>query len=143
MNKIIKGKKYNTDTAKKIAHIDNERSLTDFEFWEETLYRKKNFEYFLHCYGNANSKYGVWRGNNGGAGEEIKPLSFEQAKAWAEDNLTAEEFEKEFGEVDEDKEKETIFIRTNQEIAKQFKQNALKNGMKMNEYFEKLVKSAN
>ena len=40
MNKIINFKKYDTDTAQKIASVSSGGSYTDFGYSEETLYRK-------------------------------------------------------------------------------------------------------
>ena len=37
-----------------------------------------------------------------GSGEAITPLSYEEARQWAEDKLTAHYYEAEFGEVVED-----------------------------------------
>ena len=48
------------------------------------------------------SKYGVAYGNNEwGYGEEIQPLTVDEAKAWAEEHLDADEYEEIFGEVEE------------------------------------------
>ncbi len=99
MKKIINQKRYDTETAEFIARIDNELSYDDFNFWEETLYRKKTGEYFLYCFGGANSIYGVWKGNTGTAGKHLKPLTYEQAKSWAEEHLNADGYEKIFGAI--------------------------------------------
>lgn len=99
MKKIINQKRYDTNTAEGVAFINNGLSFDDFNFWSETLYRKKTGEYFLYCMGGANSIYGVWRGNTGTAGEQIKPLTYEQAKSWAEEHLDGDEYEKIFGAI--------------------------------------------
>ena len=93
MKRIINGKRYNTDTAKFLGYVGYSHP-GDFSFWKETLYIKKTGEFFLHCIGGAMSRYArrigldEWTG-----GEEIHPLSPEEAQKWAEENLEAEEYE--------------------------------------------------
>ena len=102
MNKIINGKKYSTETAKLIATHSNNLMANDFQFFAETLYLKKTGEYFLFGEGHGMSEYGEMKGNGGmGWGEIIKPFSENSAKNWAEKNLSGEEFEEIFGEVQE------------------------------------------
>ena len=68
----------------------------------ETLYRKRTGEFFLYGEGGPMSKYGVAYGDNEwGYGEEIRPLTVDEAKAWAEKHLDADEYEEVFGEVEE------------------------------------------
>ena len=98
MKKIINGKRYNTDTAKILGSAGYSHP-GDFNHWYEELYQKKTGEFFLHGVGGAMSRYArrigldEWTG-----GEEIRPLSLEEAREWAEKNLDAEEFEEVFGE---------------------------------------------
>jgi len=101
MKKVINNLLYNTDTASKIGTWDNGCQLSDFEYVEETLYRKKTGEYFLHGEGGANSKYGVWHGNTGGWGEVIRPYTPEEAQEWAGDHLDADVYMDEFGDPGE------------------------------------------
>ena len=96
MKKIINGKKYDTNTAKILGSTGYSHP-GDFNYWAESLYLKKTGEFFLHCVGGAMSKYArrigpdEWTG-----GEEIRPLSPEEAQKWAEENLDIEEFERIF-----------------------------------------------
>lgn len=102
MKKIINGKKYDTETAKKIGYWSNNYNCSDFNYCAETLYRKKNGEFFVHGEGNAMSKYSVSCGQNSwSGGQEIIPLTEEKAKRWAEKYLTGDEYEEIFGEVAE------------------------------------------
>lgn len=101
MKKIINGKMYNTETAKRVGEWDNGR-YGDFGYCSESLYQKKTGEFFLYGEGGAMSKYVVYYGpNSWGGGEAITPLTEQSAKKWAEDHITAEEYEAIFGEVDE------------------------------------------
>lgn len=102
MRKIIKGKMYDTDTAKAVGEHE-ESYPSEFDYVCETLYRKKTGEYFIHGEGNAASRYAKSCGqSNWGPGQRIMPITYERARQWAEDNLEAEDYEAEFGEVAED-----------------------------------------
>jgi len=101
MKKVISNLLYNTDTAKPVGAWDNGLYSNDFDYCAETLYRKKTGEYFIHGEGGGNSKYGVWHGNSGGPGEEIRPYTLREAQEWAEGHLTADEYIAEFGMPEE------------------------------------------
>jgi hypothetical protein len=103
MRKIINGKAYDTDKAKAIGREwESTVYVTDFDYYCEQLYRKRTGEYFLHGQGNAASKYSRSEGNNSWTGgSAIIPLTYESAREWAEKHLDAEEYEAEFGVVDE------------------------------------------
>ena len=87
MKKIINGKKYDTETAIKLAYWTKDKPNDDFYFEQETLYIKKNGEYFLS----------TWQGNK----QKLFLMSDEGAKEWSEFRLDADEYEKLFGEVEE------------------------------------------
>lgn len=110
MHKRINGKSYNTESAKELAVIDSGRLPNDFEYWEETLYVTRAGNFFLHGYGNGNSRYGEWHGNTGGSGEKIMPLSTEEAVEWAENGLSGDVVDRIFGKLEEDKVKITADI---------------------------------
>jgi len=46
MKKVINGKMYNTETAKKILEYKNGKSSSDLEFKMITIYQKKTGEFF-------------------------------------------------------------------------------------------------
>lgn len=103
MKKIINGRKYDTDTANIIAEWYNEYPVNDFRYEMETLFLKRNGEYFLFGEGGAMSKYATSMGDNSwGGGARIIPLSYESARQWAEKHLDADDYEEAFGEVSED-----------------------------------------
>ncbi len=101
MKKIINGRLYNTETAKLVGSTSRSHPR-DLGYWKEDLYLKKTGEFFLHGLGGAFTKYGknIDR-NTFTGGEEITPLSLEDAKAWAEKYLSVEDYEEIFGEVEE------------------------------------------
>ena len=100
MKKVINGRVYNTETAKRLASWDNGLSYTDFAYCSETLYLTKSAAYFIHGEGGGNSRYGEWHGNSGGPGSQIVPLTRQEAIEWAE-KLTGDEYENLFGNPEE------------------------------------------
>ena len=101
MKKIINGKMYNTETAKCVGS-DQYLYPGELYYCCETLYRKRNGEYFLHGEGGPASKYNVEVGENSwSGGEKIIPMDIHEAKEWAEEYIDAEEYVAEFGEPEE------------------------------------------
>ena len=86
MKKVISGRLYDTETALEVGEWDNGLGDRDFGLEVETLYRKRTGEYFLHGWG---------------AGAEIRPLTYEQAREWAERRLGADDYQEEFGPAPE------------------------------------------
>lgn len=78
MKKIINRKKYDTETAKAVGSWDN--GNPGINYVEETLYRKKTGEYFLHGEGGPNTRYCWMGGNNSSYGERIMPMTEGEAK---------------------------------------------------------------
>ena len=87
MKKIIDGKLYNSDSAELIHSWDNLShcsSTTDFNFYEEELYRTKNGAFFLHGVGGASSPYSQPVSGGRGGGEDIRPITQGDAIRWLE-----------------------------------------------------------
>lgn len=102
MKKIINGKMYNTETAKEIGSWNNGRYRSDFYYVGETLYKKKTGELFVFGEGGAASRYAERCGGNSTCfGEDIIPLSQQDAKEWVERKLDADAYVELFGEVEE------------------------------------------
>lgn len=103
METRINGLRYNTETAKELAHWSSDYPVNDFNYYEEWLYKKKTGEYFLYGEGGAASPYAEYLEPSGTAdGYGIKPLTRKQAQQWLE--RAANEFapyeqtyEREFG----------------------------------------------
>ena len=138
MNKIINGKRYDTEKAQKIYYSDNGHMTTDFEYCAETLYRKKTGEFFLYCEGGPNSRYGEWHGNTGGWGEQLKPLSFAQADTWAQENMTADEYSKVF-EISEDESTELVGVRMEKSVADKLRRMAAMEAITLGEVIKRLL----
>lgn len=100
MKKIINGKLYNTETAKKLGDWESDQDYRGLYHEEESLYRTKSGNYFLWCYGGAASRYNQQIGQNEwSSGELIQPISEDRAKKWAEEKLDADDYESIFGEI--------------------------------------------
>ncbi len=102
MKKYINGKIYDTETAASVGSWSNNLSHRDFGWCEETLYRKRTGEYFLFGEGGPASGYAERIDNMRGSGSRIQPMKFEEAREWAEEHLSAEEYEEIFGEIEDD-----------------------------------------
>ena len=95
MQKIINGKKYDTQTAVACGTYVEPILFTKCETFI-TLYRKANGEYFLYEYWREMIFIVEVRRD-----ARIKPLTEEEAKKWTEKHLSAEWYESLFGEVQE------------------------------------------
>lgn len=142
MKKIINGKVYDTSTAKELGSYANYGSWRDFSHYEETLYRKKTGEFFLHGEGGPATRYAVPEGQNSwSGGERIMPMTYNEAREWAEKHLEADDYEAIFGEVveDEDATKQTVSISVNPAKWENAKRKAAQLGMGISEYIESLL----
>lgn len=101
MKKVLSGKRYNTETAKLIGEVWNGLP-TDLDYTHETLYRTKGEAYFIHTEGGPRTIYAATsESGNSISGERIIPINPDAAKAWAEKHLTADEYERAFGDAEE------------------------------------------
>lgn len=101
MKQIIDGKLYNTKTATFLGEYQYSNSR-DFHFLYEALYKTKKGTYFLYGEGGPLSKYVKASGNNSyGGSSEITLMSEKEAKEWAEENISADEYLDIFGELEE------------------------------------------
>ena len=140
MKKIIKGKRYDTDTAKLCGSWDNDLGVRDFGYCEESLYRKRSGEFFLFGSGGPMSRYARRAGQNEWTGgEEIIPVDPEKARTWAEEHLEADDFEKIFGEVSEDDGKKVISLSLPSGVVETIKRGAAEKGCTMSEYVARKI----
>ena len=140
MKKIINGKVYDTNTAKRLGAYEPNPYHSDFHWYCETLYQKKTGEFFLHGEGNAASPYSRSCGQNEWCGgEKIVPLTFAEAQKWAEDHLDGDEYCEIFGEPDEDAEDEKMTVRLSAAAAAKLAQTASKNGISKQAQLERWI----
>jgi hypothetical protein len=102
MKKIINGRMYNTETAEQIGTWSSPYGGGDFREEDETLFRKKTGEFFLHGMGGPMTKYGRSCGDNSSCrGEKTIPICLQDAKRWVEEKLSTETYVEVFGEPEE------------------------------------------
>lgn len=143
MKKIINGKVYDTEKAKKVASWYSSYARNDFHYYEEELYQKKTGEFFLHGEGNASSPYSRSCGQNEWcSGEKIEPLTYKEAQEWAEKHLDGDEYCEIFGEPDEDAEDVMLGIRVSAAAAAKLKAEAAKLGIPQGKLLEKWIVEA-
>lgn len=141
MKKIISGKVYDTYTAKELASWSNMADVLDFHQFSEMLYRKKTGEYFLHGEGGPMTKYAVAEGSNSWrGGSRIMPLTFAEAREWAEKHLDGDEYEKIFGAVTEDESRVQVCYSLSAATVETIKRRAAEAGISASEYIDNLVK---
>lgn len=139
MKKIINGKRYDTGTAIERGTADH-NAVTSFEWYEETLYQKKTGEFFLYGEGHARSRYAMqYTDGTWGPGRNITPLTFDEARQWAEENLEADEYEAIFGEVAEDDSRQTIALSLSAKTVETLKRRAAETGKSQSQIVEDLI----
>ena len=142
MKRIIDGKRYDTSTAEEIATATHGYKR-EFSYYEETLYCKRTGEYFLYGYGHGDSKYAKQVLGSWGPGEDVIPMTYEQARQWAERNLDAEEYEREFGEVPEsDGEDVVLSVRVSPATRERLRRMAAESGRSQGAVLDELVARA-
>lgn len=139
MKKIINNKVYDTYTAKFCGDWDNGYYPKDFNYCGEALYQKKTGEFFRHDFGGAMSKYARHSGNDSGWGEQIKPLTYGEAREWAEKHLEADDYISIFGEPEESDDKSALNVRISNVAYTKLKQTAAKQGITLAQAVEKLI----
>ena len=126
MKKVIRGKVYDTTTAKKLGMrwIGTEFSRSG---WEE-LYRKKTGEFFT-LYHRYSDNY-----------EVIEPITYEKAQCWVEEHLDGDDYISLFGEPEEDSTKSALNIYIRNDTAAKLKAEAGRQGVSIGELIEKMMK---
>ena len=101
MKKIIRGRMFDTDTAKKLGEIEH-RTRSDFEHFAEGLYITKSGKYFLCGSGGPKSHYATATSlNSWTGGDGLIPITKEQAQEWGEKHIPAQIYEEIFGKAKE------------------------------------------
>ena len=141
MKKIINNKVYDTETAKELVSWSNMADYGNFSQFSETLYRKKTGEFFLCGEGGPMTKYAVAEGSNSWrGGSRIMPLSFQEAREWAEKHLDGDEYEQIFGEVTEDESRVQVCYSLSAATVETIKRRAAELGISASAYIEQLIK---
>lgn len=128
MKKIIRGRKYDTETARKVGCKTEQAQYGDVDY---ALYRKRTGEYFVH----AEFSYMLDDGNP----DYIKPLSADEADEWAQEHLNADAYEAEFGEIVDDDETISASINLPRKTYDKLRRLAVEAGEPMSKYMTKLI----
>lgn len=128
MKKIIRGRKYDTETARKVGCKTEQAQYGDVDY---ALYRKRTGEYFVH----AEFSYMLDDGNP----DYIKPLSADEANEWAQEHLNADVYEAEFGEIVDDDETISASINLPHKTYDKLRRLAVEAGEPMSKYMTKLI----
>lgn len=140
MKKIINGKVYDTDTARDMGG-DSYSYPGDFAYWSETLYQKRTGEFFMHGEGGPMSRYAETVGQNEwSGGEKIIPLSPAKAREWAEEHLSADEYEAAFGLPDEDAEDVVLYVKIPAATMAKLKTQAAERGASVTEIVNEVLR---
>lgn len=132
MKKIINGKVYDTDTATKLGVWWSSNDVRSFSHCEETLYRKRTGEYFLHGEGGPMTQYArAVDTNSWSGGERIMPMTYQEAQKWAEEHLDGDEYEAIFGEIVENDSTYMINAEIPAALAEKLKRRAAESGQSM------------
>lgn len=103
MRRVLEGCMYDSSTSEQLACVANTDDLSLSCARRETLYRKRNGQYWLYGEGGGGTEYG----HTGPSGKyvpgcKIIPLGEKEAKIWCEDNLDGDAYEAIWGPVSED-----------------------------------------
>lgn len=139
MMKIIKGKKYDTETALKVAEWDNGLGRSDHHAIYETLYKKRTGEFFLFGEGGGLTGYSEAVGNAFTWGEKIIPLTLDTAKEWVEAHLDGKKYEDIFSNVSDDSSRKVISLSLSSTNIDKLKTVALEKGISMSAVIDKLI----
>lgn len=142
MKKYINGKLYDTSTAKKLAEYEDSYK-GQFDWYKEELYQKKSGEFFIYGEGHAASPYAQYSKAAGAwcAGEAIKPLTWEEARYWAETKLSVDEYDEIFGPIEEDTQRTTVTVSLPASTVDKAKREAAKRGDGMSAYIAHLIEA--
>ena len=143
MKKIINRSVYSTDTATKLGDHWSGHPNNDFNYLLEALYRTKAGKYFLYGQGGPMTCYAEFHGNSRGFGEKIIPLTLDEAKNWAEENLDGDDYEKIFGPIEEveGEEKLQLTIAISQQLKRKLLRRKDETGMSITSIIEELIRN--
>lgn len=131
MKKIINNRVYDTSTAKRCSDPVDIGSVEEYDFYALTLYQKRNGEFFLFR--------DVFRGP---LDDGIVPLSYEDARQWAESNVSANKYEELFGTVSEDDSRAAINLSLPCSLIEQTRRIAAAQNISLSAYVETLLTNA-
>lgn len=140
MNKIIRGKRYNTETAQLIGTYEANEPIDSDSWFREELYQKRTGEFFMFGQGGADTQYCIFsKDGKCKAGQTLEPLDTAEAEVWCEEHLTGDEYEAIFGEVEEDGSRSTTCITLPNSLLNTLKSEAQEKDVTFSKYIEKII----
>ena len=132
MEKIIGGKRYNTETAALVGCWDNGLKRGDIEWKRELLYKKRGGEYFIFGDGGSTTRY---------AGRvSIIPIDYDQAQAWALRHLDEETYKREFVSSGDSK-PVNFLVRAPKDVVDKYKRLMAQKGLTSGELLAELLET--
>jgi hypothetical protein len=133
MKKIIKGKIYDTETAKQLSY-EGDTDHGSHREWENALYQKRTGEFFAYAWTMS-------------GGETIQPITVDEARAWLEEHGTADQYIAVFGDPGEGDaadcdEVVTLGIRVSVAAANKVKRAAAAEGTTQQAILERWIQNA-
>jgi len=101
MKAVIGRKLYNTEKAEKLHWWCTGRGTGDLNYCEEVLFRTQKGAFFVHGKGGALTQCATWYGDSRGYGEDIVPLSAEEAREWLQEHKAGPATIQRFFEIEE------------------------------------------
>ena len=144
MKRIIDGRKYDTETATEV-HEWSDKAPGEFDYIEETLYRKRTGEYFLYGYGGPMTRYAERERYGIGYifGSTIIPMTYKEARDWAEGHMSVDDYEAEFGEVPEsDGDDVVLSVRVSPATRERLRRMAAETGRSQGDLLDEIVAQA-
>lgn len=141
MKKILNNRLYDTDTARSLGSDSYSGSRSDFHWWHEELFIKRTGEFFLYGEGGPMSRYARTVGQNEwSGGEKIMPLTPARAREWAEEHLSADEYEAAFGLPSEDDSDVRMEFQVPAVLSAQLRQMASERGCSLTDLLLSLIR---
>lgn len=140
MKKVINNKVYDTETARLIADVPHTNIRGSEGACEQRLYLKKNGEFFLWLAGARSEIVSNMALDNGVHDRErhFYPISYEQARKWAESEMSADEWLELF-EPEEDDSTSQLAIRISTTAYNKLKRAAQIEGKSLRQKIEELI----
>lgn len=140
MKRIIKNKVYDTATAQLIKQADHPNITNGEGSCKQSLYRKKTGDYFLFVDGARTDVFhNIGLENNAHDRERhIYHLTYEQARSWAEEEMTADEWLENFEPV-EDNSLCALSLTLSASAVSKFRLTAQRQQISQRELMERLI----
>lgn len=100
MKTVIDNKLYDSEKARLIGETARDTD-SDSRYLYERLYKKRTGEYFVYGEGGPDTLYGIEETDGTmSPGEGITPLTYDEARRWAQAGLPVKDYAREFGAID-------------------------------------------